>query len=995
MTTRMKATKRFFIAIFAALFFVLTFAAIGLFNKPTKTAKAAETTTNIVFQDGASIRLTEPSGVRFTADLNANLENVVYTVNNGEVSLVSGVELGMIVVPAAALENVGTADVFDYLYTTYGKTKEQVSTQFNAGGDGKIVLNKAGTAYCIKGAIVNITNKNYNRPYQAVAYYKLSESSEYVYSAMSDTRTISYVADAALRNKDYGSQETTLTNIVKQAYTLKNPEATTVNVGKTVDLKTLMPDVEDKANYTFAIKSGEANVSLSGSVVTGLATGEATVTVSMNAYGGKTIELSEIALNVTYPQINVETEVDAGLDLATAIGGTVASVTLDDQPVEHTNGVVTLAVTDAAKEAKPYIVTDSEGAKYQVNAKIWSLFIDNATELMSWNNYTYQEEYVVNASTNQKTYKVWGYFKFTSNVDMTGQTWAKENRLATSVDVTSSAAGFLGVIDGNGKTIDNLTFGSGNDKLALISMTGETAEVKNLSITNVVYSYIHAVGTIANTACGGTFENLVIDVKSGLRGWSLSNASGALFSKVYTYASPVTVKNVKLINNSSNFGTGTYEYGTALGATDLNKTRLILDGVTIIGFNDYLLAVRDWNSSTDVGFMGMNSMRNPDKSASTEEKSIYDYATVQGNGVKAFNSKTEYTNSATVLTAQEVELDAAQDYTVTVDFTKMVKGEIARVTIDGTLIEGTSKKFTKAEASNVAKVCLIEMKDFSLYKVEVTVWSLLIADETELMAANAYGTITDGAYYGYFKMVGDADLTGKTWAKTNMIDYGSTKGAKAKGFQGVFDGNGKTIKGLKITTNETGLFFSIGTNAVIKNLSITNATMTNASAGGVLSYYANGGTVDGVSVQVTAMPTTSHFDLGKGLLFGLINAYGDKITVKNVTLTNSVPNAAYGQTATDMATAFGRLTARADSILNLDNVTINGCGNYILAVEVNKATIVGAKCVITLGADTGVIVDADKDGVVDEAYWSEANGLKDYVVIGSNGVTIDGVKVTE
>lgn len=952
----MKATKRFFIAIFAALFFVLTFAAIGLFNKPTKTAKAAETTTNIVFQDGASIRLTDPSGVRFTADLNANLENVVYTVNNGEVSLVSGVELGMIVVPAAALENVGTADVFDYLYTTYGKTKEQVSTQFNAGGEGKIVLNKAGTAYCIKGAIVNITNKNYNRPYQAVAYYKLSESSAYVYSAMSDTRTISYVADAALRNKNYGSQETTLTNIVKQAYTLKNPESTTVNVGKTVDLKTVMPDVEDKANYTFAIKSGEANVSLSGSVVTGLAAGEATVTVSMNAYGGKTIELNEIAINVTYPQVNVETEVDAGLDLATAIGEEVASVTYGGENVTLTNGVVELENADAAQEAREYLVTGVSGAKYLVKATVWSLIIDNANEMQKLNDYIVQPA----TGTNHRI----AYFKLGNDIDMTGVTWTASLAIAPDLE-------FRGLFDGAGKTIRNF-----NTSYGLISRLQE-GTVRNLTIESSSITSNGRHGFLVSLLYGGTFENIKIQANHTKTGASATEAPGFLYGQIYgsDRAEHTYIKNVTLISENEAVWNYSSAFGCTANAANDMTSRMHISNLNVVGFNNVMTYKgKVLRTEADI------------TSAFTDTENVnvyasyYDYATEQAN--------------ITVLDSVDVDLALNQtsgEYEAVVDFAEYVD-DIKTVKINHNAIQDTSVTYGKTEASNVAKVCLIETTDGKLYIMKLVVWSKLIANADDLMAANAYGYLSSNAYYGYFKLTSNIEMAGKTWAKTNMIDYGSKNQGSAVGFQGVLDGNNKTISDFAITAGETALFYGIGENALIKNVSFTNAKNSSVwTKAAILAVMASGGKVEGVSIEMKAMPTGYDIRNQEGIVFGQIYHYGKMTTLKNMTITCLDSTTEYGTKATHLGSVFGYFPnyGTLKNLLSLDGVTVSGCSKtHLLAYG-----SVGGSSTVTdywfLGAESKLVLQEKVS--VGNNYTTDTNdSIANYVTITGAGLTVDG-----
>lgn len=884
--------------------------------------KTATQTNAFAFDEGASIRVSEPTGVRFTATVNATADGkTLYTVEDGVVSISKGVEIGMIVVPAQALAGVqNTYDVFDYLYQEYGKTAEKVSTVFEAS---QFVENEDGE-YCVKGAIVNIIPANYNYEYQAIAYYKTNDT--YYYSAKSDTRTIAYVADGALNDttKTWSSENIKkFKKIITDSFAYAHGESykAEVTVGDTLDVASLLPAVENVGGFEYSVEDNGV-ATLSGSTITANAPGETKVTV--NAYGG---ELLTISVKATYQQINVETEVDAGLDLATAINGTVASVTLNGEEVTHTNGVVELEKTDAGKDARAYIVTDTEGNKYQVNAKIWSLFIDNAEELMKANTYTWNEQYQANAE-GVLNYKVWGYFKLTNNIDMTGKTWDRANAIATEVTTTYQDGGFLGVFDGNNKVIDGFTTVA-HQKAGLISYTGATAEVKNLTFTNAQQKSYATSAVLVHSACGGTFENIVIELKAMPLAWDIANAGGVLFGTVYyNIDKPVTVKDVKIINLDTTkvYGTGGYDKSTALGYMAISAPKkLILDGVTIIGFNDYLMSVDNQY------FVGEKSVLSKDKTTTDTTKSIYNYATIQGNGLKVYDDNDDYIDSAIELSAQEIELDDTKDYTVTVDFASMVKGEIKSITIDNVAITGTSKTFGKADTSNVAKACLIEMKDGTLYKVNITVWSLLIDSEDELMKATHYtndvqvgDAVGKSASYGHFKLTTNLDMTNKVWTNDNAIAKVATEIRASYGFQGVFDGNNKEIRGFTVSTQGGALINRTGNNAVVKNLKFANAEITTDKVAGVLVYYNVGGTFNNIDISIKKMPVgkgSSGWGDAPGVVFGVMYIYNCKINVTNMNITNEST-----ETYTGNATVFGTGAGGSTANFTFNGVTVTGCG---------------------------------------------------------------------
>lgn len=183
------------------------------------TANAASE--DITFETGASIRVSEPSGIRFTANFNKAFAEESLLTNDGAIVLKDSVEIGMVITPSWVLQSVPqNADVIDYLSTKYNKEKADFTTEFSAS---QIKLTDAG--YTVNGAIVKIQDANYSSEYQAVAYYSLDDGANYVYSAYSDERNIATVAEAALENEEWLATwkeqipeiETTLNAIVEKA----------------------------------------------------------------------------------------------------------------------------------------------------------------------------------------------------------------------------------------------------------------------------------------------------------------------------------------------------------------------------------------------------------------------------------------------------------------------------------------------------------------------------------------------------------------------------------------------------------------------------------------------------------------------------------------------------------------------------------------------------------------------------------------------------------
>lgn len=85
--------------------------------------------------------------------------------------------------------------------------------------------------------------------------------------------------------------------------------------------------------------------------------------------------------------------------------------------------------------------------------------------------------------------------------------------------------------------------------------------------------------------------------------------------------------------------------------------------------------------------------------------------------------------------------------------------------------------------------------------------------------------------------------------EADIVAAGITKpvGDKANPFKGVFDGNGKNISSLNLTSTTfgegTGLFGTVGEGAEIRDLGVIDATINGMCFTGILAGYVNGGTI--------------------------------------------------------------------------------------------------------------------------------------------------------
>ncbi len=135
----------------------------------------------------------------------------------------------------------------------------------------------------------------------------------------------------------------------------------------------------------------------------------------------------------------------------------------------------------------------------------------------------------------------------------------------------------------------------------------------------------------------------------------------------------------------------------------------------------------------------------------------------------------------------------------------------------------------------------------------------------------------------YFKLYNDITLT-SDWTPIGTASYK---------FRGTFDGNGKTISGMKATGSYVGLFAYIGSGATIKNVSLTNYEMAGPSYVAGLVAHADAGTgsitISGCSVSGTLRDNEEAY--ADGYIAGIVayaNAESGAITISRCTTSGSV-----------------------------------------------------------------------------------------------------------
>jgi len=198
-----------------------------------------------------------------------------------------------------------------------------------------------------------------------------------------------------------------------------------------------------------------------------------------------------------------------------------------------------------AKGADTLVVVQflyENGSTATVNLHVYSLLIDDESELRSMNDYLVMG----NSDLTKPTWSI-GYFKMVADVSLTREFSATQSLHGfwTRSDGTSDGSndyghqllnsgsvitgvGFRGVFDGNDKAIHC----NGNCMAALIGVTDQGAVVKNLSIDawRCASGFGVYYAAFVQAVCGGVFENLSLSVSSAI---DTSLGDPGLFSGVF------------------------------------------------------------------------------------------------------------------------------------------------------------------------------------------------------------------------------------------------------------------------------------------------------------------------------------------------------------------------------------------------------------------------------------------------------------------------------
>ena len=279
---------------------------------------------------------------------------------------------------------------------------------------------------------------------------------------------------------------------------------------------------------------------------------------------------------------------------------------------------------------------------------------------------------------------------------------------------------------------------------------------------------------------------------------------------------------------------------------------------------------------------------------------------------------------------------------------------------------------------------------------EKKAYTLEISDAAGLAAFR--DSVNSGMTYDGLtvKLTADIDLNGycngtRGWTPIGVYKNSAYGMAATTSFNGVFDGNGKTISNLLIYSADEQQMYG----ALFGN--VTGATLKNFTVKGIVSGSDVAGVVGALNENCTVDNVTSYVDLtgiqGENESKQLRKKIaGIALAVKgdNVKISNCTNNGTIKTTAVDADTV-GGIVALAEK----NNLTITGCTNNadITAPAANNKGVAGILG-SAMGENNTVTINSCKNnGTITASNNDSTKG--DFIgTAGSATVTVDGTKVT-
>ncbi len=578
--SKSKKITLYFLCVLTVFFFSIGMT-LNFFGSGWNTVNAEEDK-SVKMVNGASIRLVEPYGLRFTAYVSEEDYN---SIKNSE----NPTKLGMIIVPASYLTDStkysgGAEDVKNKNYQNLTLKLDYVFLDNDSENPvDKTFLREGDTNRYMNGVISNLYLYNFDVNFVAIGYVATENESvvSYEFANITENNYRNAVAVSSMAFSDskiQADQKFVLKEFATGNYLTKKGTLTQTNKDGAVKY---VFDGNEYDTLTEALNAAncELSVSMPSKIIVDAG---ASKTLNANVNDGSKTEITD---NITYVSADetIATVNSDGKVVAKKSGTTTITATYFDKSATCT--VEVAAVIDkqynvsydkskgtafSAEEANAIfgsesvtvskITTDAQGENevqepsngepiaqelwvrtsdgkiaHFKNLKVYTMIFRTKADFgnngdyfrMRWEGQ--QEEY--------RTYA--GSYLIANDIDATGN-WARSllfngtnSYFNSNSEMLDKSKGFHGYFDGNGKTISNLTISDSG----LFGYVGSDAVIKNISFSNTsIESGRSYAAMLAKFIDGATIENVNIDIVTS-------------FENNYTAGLAITVSKETTIDN--------------------------------------------------------------------------------------------------------------------------------------------------------------------------------------------------------------------------------------------------------------------------------------------------------------------------------------------------------------------------------------------------------------------------------------------------------------
>ena len=484
----------------------------------------------LTMKKGASVRLFEPTGIRFVTEISAE--------DYAEITAGGNAEFGTLIIPTEVLGNTQITaenykDLDAELIVTETWLANTETTKSYAGA-------LAGTETS-DGNYENFPEKFYDCELTAVSYCAYAE--KVIFAENPQRYSMAYAASASIAEGQTDPFLTKITDSVLSEGLSFGADSYTLTVGETAETTLVSGGAEVTLKAVYESNNEEAVAVDENGTLTAKAAGSATITATIGnktANVQVTAEISAVSMTAS-GSFEVEAKGEAetfALDLnadAGKIKGELSSVTLGDKKfseAEYADGVLTLdraTIADAWGEqivSAVFLVRENDVVTEALTVEIDVLFITRIIE-----NQADLDAMAADGAAALNESVFWdGYYVLGADVECDygegfypSVSWPKSFD-DNAINVYTANAGFRGVFDGRGYNVDGLRTTS---KRAFFLTMAKGGIVKNISFTNAVHTGGSGDAFLA-TYGNGVFENIYVELNSLSAGSGVFNGAEAL-----------------------------------------------------------------------------------------------------------------------------------------------------------------------------------------------------------------------------------------------------------------------------------------------------------------------------------------------------------------------------------------------------------------------------------------------------------------------------------